>query len=123
MRPNWPALDRKATSSSPRSLIRSGAPPGSSSDDITTGIQYCRNNSPVGVPGPTRVKTCVSFMAKKCNSPGAMSNGLLRPSGGDRLPARLAHDLERAGFYVPANHHDHVLTQSALRIGLEIIGA
>ena len=55
-----PLVSRKATRSSPRMRTRTGAQSGSgSSDDDSTGCQYRRISSPIGVPGPTRV--IVSF--------------------------------------------------------------
>src|SRR5258707_6005896 len=45
---------------SPSSSSRTGAPSAFSSDDIAAGIQYCRINSPITVPGPTRVSSAPS---------------------------------------------------------------
>jgi hypothetical protein len=41
--------------------MRSGEPLACNSRDIAAGIQYCRINPPIGVPGPTRVKISLSF--------------------------------------------------------------
>jgi hypothetical protein len=58
--PTRPDESRKAINCSPSSLSRNGAPSGASSDDISAGSQYCRMSSPIGVPGPTLVKTSES---------------------------------------------------------------
>src|SRR5208282_4226486 len=50
----------KAINCSPSSLSRNGAPSGASSDDMSAGIQYSRMSSPIGVPGPTLVRTSES---------------------------------------------------------------
>ena len=55
--PTRPALSRKAMTFSPRSKSRIGLPSTASSEDKAAGIQYCRMNSPITVPGPTRVKS------------------------------------------------------------------
>src|SRR5258708_2411812 len=58
MTPTRPALSRNAISFSPSSISRTGAPSRTSSEDCAAGIQYCRINSPMTVPGPT----CVSSL-------------------------------------------------------------
>src|SRR5579871_4790198 len=61
MRPTWPLVSRKATSSSPSSFTRTGGPSGlGSSVESSAGVQYCRMSSPIGVPGPTRVSSSFS---------------------------------------------------------------
>src|SRR5579863_2126309 len=60
MMPTWPALSRNAISCSPSSIRRSGAPSAFSSSDLQAGSQYSRIIAPIGVPGPTRVKSSLS---------------------------------------------------------------
>src|SRR5712691_6066394 len=57
-----PLVSLKAMRSSPRSLSRTGSQsgPGNSSDN-NAGIQKRRNNSPIGVPGPTCVSNWLSL--------------------------------------------------------------
>src|SRR5262245_18665033 len=69
MSPTVPARVRNRTKSSPRSLMRSGRPPGSCKWDVgTTGIQYWRNKLPIAVAGPTRVSVSFSSRVKLCKS-------------------------------------------------------
>ena len=42
---------------------------GLNSDDSSAGIQYCRNISPIGVPGPTRVSNSLSAAVVTIFSP------------------------------------------------------
>src|SRR5919206_1893320 len=56
MMPIRPKLSRKAISFSPRSFRRIGVASGFSSSGRQAGIQYSRISSPIGVPGPTRVR-------------------------------------------------------------------
>ena len=59
-----PGVSRKATSSSPRSLTRTGGQSGSGSSRArSAGIQYRRIVVPIGVPGPTRVTRSLSSCA------------------------------------------------------------
>ena len=51
-----PELSRKAISFSPSSFSRVGVASGASSCGRQAGIQYSRISSPIGVPGPTRVR-------------------------------------------------------------------
>src|SRR3954467_4320274 len=62
MIPTRPELSRNAISLSPSSIRRIGSPSAFSSDDIAAGIQYCRINSPMIVPGPTRTRSSLSFL-------------------------------------------------------------
>src|SRR6185437_970638 len=55
--PTRPVLSRKAMSFSPSSRSHIGAPSAASSEESAAGIQYCRMNSPITVPGPTRVRS------------------------------------------------------------------
>ncbi len=55
-----PAAAAEAMSRSPSSITRFTRPPGSSSLDSTTGIQYWRIRSPIAVPGPVRVRSSLS---------------------------------------------------------------
>src|SRR5580698_5744668 len=59
--PTRPAVSRKATRFSPSSRTRAGAPPGSGISAVRqAGVQYRRSNSPISVPGPTRVRISLS---------------------------------------------------------------
>ena len=69
MMPTRPEVSRNAISFSPSSLSRTGAPSASSSDDRAAGIQYWRISSPIGVPGPTRVRSSLSRDAIVATSP------------------------------------------------------
>src|SRR5688572_13922174 len=61
MRPTCPCVSRNATSRSPSICTRTGAQSGSgSSRDRATGSQKRRKYSPIGVPGPVRVKSSLS---------------------------------------------------------------
>src|SRR5207253_8348897 len=52
-----PSLSRNPTSFSPSSFTRTGGQSRSgNSQSSNAGIQYRRNNSPIGVPGPVRVR-------------------------------------------------------------------
>src|SRR3954447_64811 len=62
MIPTRPELSRNAISLSPSSIRRIGSPSAFSSDDIAAGTQYCRINSPMIVPGPTRTRSSLSFL-------------------------------------------------------------
>ena len=62
MTPTRPSLSRNAISFSPSSIRRIGSPSAFSSDDIAAGTQYCRINSPMIVPGPTRTRSSLSFL-------------------------------------------------------------
>src|SRR5437870_1116629 len=56
-----PSVSRKATSSSPRSLTRTGGQSGSGSSQASSaGIQYRRIVVPIGVPAPIRVMSSFS---------------------------------------------------------------
>src|SRR3954463_9279792 len=54
--PMRPSVSRKAINFSPSSFSRVGGASGLSSSGRHAGIQYSRISSPVGVPGPTRVR-------------------------------------------------------------------
>ena len=58
--PTHPCESRKATSFSPSSISRMGSPSACNSEESAAGIQYCRMNSPMTVPGPTRVRSVLS---------------------------------------------------------------
>src|SRR3954447_16882259 len=62
MTPTRPELSRNAISFSPSSASRIGSPSALSSADIAAGTQYCRINSPMTVPGPTRTRSSLSFL-------------------------------------------------------------
>ena len=59
--PTRPELSRNAISFSHRIIRRTGAPSGFSSHDMIAGSQYWRMNWPMTVPGPTRVRSALSF--------------------------------------------------------------
>src|SRR6266446_10828671 len=60
-RPMRPWLSRKPTKRSPRSWTRTGGRSGSGSSRArNAGIQYRRNTSPIGVPGPVLVTSSLS---------------------------------------------------------------
>ena len=62
MMPTVPSVSRKATRSSLSTRNRTGVPSGSgSSSASSTGCQKRRNNSPIGVPGPVRVRSSLSL--------------------------------------------------------------
>ena len=59
--PHPSSLSRNATRSSPMILTRTGGPSRSgSSCESSTGIQKRRKKSPIGVPGPVRVRSSLS---------------------------------------------------------------
>src|SRR3954449_11969862 len=62
MTPTRPELSRNAINFSPSSARRIGSPSAFSSDDIAAGTQYCRINSSMIVPGPTRTRSSLSFL-------------------------------------------------------------
>src|SRR3989441_4520301 len=59
--PTRPEVSRNAINCSPSSMRRIGAPSRANSDDIAAGSQYCRIRLPIGVPGPTRTRSSLSF--------------------------------------------------------------
>src|SRR3954468_5422322 len=61
MTPTRPLESRKATSFSPSSSRRMGVPSACNSLERAAGIQYCRMKLPITVPGPTRVRSSLSF--------------------------------------------------------------
>src|SRR5579883_2824502 len=89
MTPTRPVVSRKAISRSPSSISRIGGPSRSSSRDIAAGSQYCRINSPIKVPGPTRVRASPSLL-------------LVMPSSS--CPDRKAEPGAGAGRRAPARH-------------------
>ena len=61
--PTLPLVSRKATRSSPRMRQRIGSLSGwGNSEDSRAGSQKRRNSSPIGVPGPTRVRSSLSAL-------------------------------------------------------------
>ena len=69
MSPYRPSLSRNAISSSESSVTRTGAESFCArSAARSAGIQYLRKSSPIGVPGPVRVRNSLSslFMANAC---------------------------------------------------------
>src|SRR3989304_5392129 len=60
--PMRPDGARNATRFSPRRRARSGGPSGAGSSRLMrTGSQYWRRRSPIGVPGPTRQRSSLSW--------------------------------------------------------------
>src|SRR6266542_1697474 len=102
-RPTRPWLSRKATSSSPSSLTRTGGPSTSTSSASRAGIQYLRRRPPMGVPGPTRVKSSFSSFVSirplpNHPPPGGRGQPVPRrllPVDDDRL-APLTHAQDRS---------------------------
>src|SRR5205814_8802015 len=97
IRPSRPSVSRKATSFSPRSFTRTGGQSRSgSSQSSSAGIQYRRNSSPIGAPGPVRVRkifiSSVS-MGLPCSTlahPGAVD---IDPAAECEKPGQLARAL------------------------------
>src|SRR5689334_22736666 len=81
--------------SSPRSRIRRGQPSASSSEETKAGSQYWRIRFPMGVPGPTRQRTSLSFFESIFDSSPAFSAApaSLLPKGTTGLWAN--HSLQR----------------------------
>src|SRR5262249_20063246 len=70
-RPTRPSVSRKATSSSPITVTRTGGPSGAGSSwERSTGTQKRRKNSPIGVPAPVRVKSSLSLALSIASPPG-----------------------------------------------------
>src|SRR5690349_4460930 len=82
-----PLVSRNATSSSPSSRTRAGGPSrvGISSES-SAGIQYRRISSPIGVPGPMRVKS--SFC-----SFGSIASLLQNPKERSRVERRRGENI------------------------------
>src|SRR3954464_9742642 len=73
MTPTTPRVSRKASSSSPSTVIFFGSPSGSgSSSDSSTGIQNRRNNSPIPVPGPDSIRNLLSSARSMENPPDGL---------------------------------------------------
>src|SRR3984893_16528780 len=84
--PTRPSPSRNAISFSPSSIRRSGAPPRTTSEDISAGIQYSRINWPMTVPGPTRVNSTLSLAVVMPSS-----RCLQRPCGRPRAALRRCY--------------------------------
>ena len=68
-----PRVSRKASSSSPMTVIFFGAPSASgSSSDSRTGSQNRRSSSPIGVPDPLCVSSLLSSALSMGRPPGAV---------------------------------------------------
>src|SRR5437879_2781945 len=92
-----PRVSRKATSSSPSSLTRTGGQSGSGSSHArSAGIQYRRMVSPIGVPRPTRVTRSFSSRA---SMPGPSS--LDRSPGAGTDAGRVARYAENPPKQAP----------------------
>src|SRR6266536_2719089 len=93
--PTSPVELRNPMRSSPSSRTRSGAPSRSgSSSDWIAGSQYCRNRSPIGVPGPIRHRNSVSALLSMLRCTPARDGSSLAM---DNDLERLTHLRERKG--------------------------
>src|SRR5690242_2516720 len=112
--PTRPSESRKASRSSPRSLIFLGGPSRSgNSADRSAGIQKRRSNSPIGVPLPLRVRNSLSVLLSIARSGGRFGQSLLQI--GDDV-------LGRFDSYRQANHVRPSTCGDALLVGKLAVG-
>src|SRR5215471_10466509 len=114
MRPGGPFRARKATSRSPRSITRLTRPPGVSSRDCTTGIQYSRRSRPMAVSGPVLVSRSLSSRVSIASS----SPGWRGARDGESL-ARIAR--ARRGRRLGVDHPEGEIAEEGPEAG-EVLG-
>src|SRR3954471_13898744 len=101
--PTRPEESRKATSFSPSSSRRRGVPSFSSSPERAAGIQYCRMKLPIVVPGPTRVRSWLSWGVIVAPSKLVLCRALAQHA--DRLDLPLRAETGVAFDAIQVHHH------------------